>query len=188
MEKTYKILKWLAVVLAAAVVIVGGWKLAGSRAEPQPAAETTEAAYQTEPTAPDCTVYDLDGNAYTLSDFRGKPVILNFWASWCGPCKAEMPDFEKKYQEYGDDIHFLIVNLTDGRSETVETASDYIAQQGYTFPVYYDTDMDAALTYSISSIPMSYFIDAEGHQVSSHLGMMSADDLQTEIDRLLSAE
>ena len=63
------------------------------------------------PLAPDFTVEDTDGNKYKLSDFRGKPVIVNFWASWCGPCKMEMPDFEELYKQYGEEINFLMVNM-----------------------------------------------------------------------------
>ena len=73
--------------------------------------------------APDFTVYDLDGNEVHLSDFIGKPVVLNFWASWCSPCKMEMPDFNEKYLEIGEEVQFLIINMTDGSRETVETAS-----------------------------------------------------------------
>ena len=71
---------------------------------------------------PDFTVVDEEGNPVSLSDFFGKPIILNFWASWCGPCKSEMPDFEEAYLEYGDVIQFLMVNCTDGSRETVEGA------------------------------------------------------------------
>ena len=138
--------------------------------------------------APDCTFYDLGGNAHTLSEFAGKPVILNFWASWCGPCKSEMPDLEAAYKEYGEEIHFILVNLTDGKSETVESASGYIAGQGYTFPVYYDTDMSGALAYQVTSIPITYFIDAEGNVVAYASGMMSAARLQNGIDLLLGKE
>ncbi len=120
--------------------------------------------------APDFTVYDLDGNPVKLSQFEGKPVVLNFWASWCGPCKMEMPDFQQAYLELGDDIQFLFVNLTDGQTETLASASSYIASQGYTFPVYYDTSMEAANTYYVGSIPMTYFIDAEGKLIAQATG------------------
>lgn len=135
--------------------------------------------------APDFTVYDLDGNSYKLSDFLGKPVVLNFWASWCGPCKAEMPDFEDAYKEYQDEIHFLMVNLTDGTGETLESASSFIAGQGYTFPVYYDTTSSAAYTYGISSIPTTIFIDKQGNLVTYGQGMLSADLLAKGIEMIL---
>lgn len=135
--------------------------------------------------APDFTVYDLEGNAHSLSDFRGQPVIVNFWASWCGPCKSEMPDFEEKFQEYGDEIQFLIVNLTDGSQETVETAQGYVDAQGYTFPVYFDTDYSAAIAYSVNAVPATYFIDENGNLVAYGKGAMSADVLQRGIDMLI---
>lgn len=143
-------------------------------------AETSEKSM-----APDFTVYDIDGNAVSLSDFRGKPVVLNFWASWCGPCKSEMPDFETVYGEYGEEIHFLIVNMTDGSRETVETASAYAAESGYTFPVYYDTAFSAATAYSVYSIPTTYFIDREGYLVAQGRGALDLDTIQKGIAMIL---
>lgn len=131
--------------------------------------------------APDITFYDYDGNPVNLSDFKGKPVILNFWASWCGPCKSEMPDFDDMYQKYGNDIHFLMVNMTDGSQETEEKAKKFIADSGYTFPVYFDLDQDAAYTYGVYSIPTTYFIDTEGNLVAQGSGALDLETLKTGI-------
>ena len=146
--------------------------------------EGSEAA-ENDNLAPDFTVYDLEGNAHKLSDFRGKPVIVNFWASWCGPCKSEMPDFEEKFQEYGDEIHFLMVNLTDGSQETVETASAFVDGQGYTFPVYFDTDYSGAIAYGVSAVPATYFIDENGSLIAYGKGSLSQEQLQRGIDMLI---
>ena len=187
MEKAYRILKLLIWVLAFAVVIVGASVLYDNLSRQMeiglataPAETEAEAS-----AAPDFTVYDLDGNTHRLSDFQGKPVILNFWASWCGPCKMEMPDLEKAYQEYGDRIQFMLVDLTDGSQETVEKASAFIKEQGYTFPVFYDTAMEGAYAYGVSGIPVTYFINSEGVFVAYYQGAMSADILQQGIDMLL---
>ena len=197
MEKTYKILKLLIAVLLFAVIIVGAYVLyqhlsadymvgittvQPGQPEETPETGATEAA---KVAVPDFTFYDVDGNAYKLSDFRGKPVILNFWASWCGPCKMEMPDIETAYQQYGEQIHFLLVNLADGYRETVEKGAAYVAEEGYTFPVYFDTNMEGAANYGVTGIPVTYFIDAEGNFVAYYQRAMTAQILQQGIDILL---
>lgn len=122
--------------------------------------------------APDFTMTDAEGNSVKLSDFEGKPVVLNFWASWCPPCKGEMPEFEKLWKEMGDDVSFIMLNATDGGRETEEKARKYIAEQGFEFPVYYDLGQGAAYVYGISSLPTTLFIDREGYLVTGRLGMV----------------
>ena len=127
--------------------------------------------------APDFTMVDAAGNSVKLSDHFGKPIVLNFWASWCGPCKSEMPDFEEVYQAQGDDIQFLMVNVTGGR-ETLESAKAFIEESGYTFPVFFDTEAEGAMTYGTYSIPMTFFINSDGNLVAYVQGMTSADVLE----------
>lgn len=134
--------------------------------------------------APDFIVYDIDGNEVHLTDFVGKPIVLNFWASWCGPCKMEMPDFNETYLELGEEINFLMVNMTDGSRETVDSASAFIAESGYEFPVFYDTQSSAAITYGAYSLPTTFFIDAEGYAIARAVGMIDGDTLQRGIDMI----
>ena len=149
------------------------------------APETTAATTEHQPMlAPDFTVFDREGNSHKLSDFFGKPIVLNFWASWCGPCKMEMPDFNEKYQELGEDIQFLMINMTDGDRETVEIASEFVAGQGYSFPVFYDTAQHAAMVYGVYSLPTTFFIDAEGYPVAYAAGAINSDALQQGIDMI----
>jgi len=137
--------------------------------------------------APDFTVYDIEGNVVHLSDYMGKPIVLNFWASWCGPCKSEMPEFEEKYKELGEEVQFLMVNMTDGSRETVDVASEFINAQGYTFPVLYDTDVNAAYLYSVYSLPTTYFIDKDGYIVAYAAGAIDGATLQKGIDMVMTS-
>lgn len=161
-------------------------------AAPSPSASSDASAAPTEDAqtqnAPDFTVYDEKGNQVSLSSFTGKPVVVNFWASWCPPCKAELPYFQSAYEKYGKDIRFLMVNLTGDGNDTKEDAQTLITQSGYSFPVYYDTDNAAAIAYSIRSIPMSCFITADGKIQSTHTGGMSQEMLETQIQALLTAD
>ena len=78
------------------------------------AESTAEESSEALTAAPDFTVQEADGTVHKLSEYKGKPIVLNFWASWCGPCRAEMPEFNEVYKERGTEVQFLMVNLTDG--------------------------------------------------------------------------
>lgn len=152
----------------------------------QPATGETAPTPTPEPqTAPDFTAYDAQGNAVKLSDYFGKPLVLNFWASWCGPCKSEMPEFQKAYEER-EDVQFLLVNMTSDR-ETQADAQALLDQEGYTFPVLFDLDADAATTYGVYALPTTYFIDAQGHLQAWAQGAIDGDTLQKGLDRILES-
>jgi len=152
--------------------------------EPAAAADTPADEEPEVVIAPDFEVIDKEGNPVKLSSFFGKPIVLNFWASWCGPCQSEMPDFNEKYAELGGDVHFVMVNMTDGGRETIETASAFIEKNGYDFPVLFDTKSEAAMTYGAYSLPTSFFINAEGHVIAQAVGAIDIATLQKGIDMI----
>lgn len=137
--------------------------------------------------ASDFSMADAEGNTVKLSDFFGKPIVINFWATWCGPCKVELPTFESAYAEYGEEVTFIMLNLTDGYQETVEGVKEFVADGGYTFPVYYDTELDGANTYGAYSIPMTVFINADGAITYTKVGIISESALTKNIEALLAA-
>ncbi len=176
--------KWLIGLLILVLLIAGASILYTQLEEeymPERLSEDTQDTTSQQETyikAPDFTVANRSSEKVKLSDMRGKPVVVNFWASWCPPCKAEMPDFEKIYINYGDDITIMMVNMTDGYQETYEKAKSHIAENNYTFPVYYDMDYSAATAYRVTSLPATYFIDAQGNLVTHAKGMIDYETLE----------
>ncbi len=152
--------------------------------------ETVPAEESEEVLAPDFTVLDADGNEVTLTDklAEGKPVVLNFWATWCGPCKSELPAFDKASAEYADRVTFMFLNLTDGYQETVDGVKEFMEDNGYTFPVYFDTQYSAAAPYGANSIPLTYFVTSDGVVVGGYMGAMAEDVLYDYLGQLLELD
>lgn len=136
--------------------------------------------------APDFTVYDEAGNTVKLSDYKGKPVVLNFWASWCPPCRAEMPYFNEASKTYAEeDIAILMINLTDGQRETKDIAVQYMKDNNYEMKLLLDSDGNAANTYQISSIPTTLLIDRAGYIVEAYKGSIEESTLKGGIEKIL---
>lgn len=140
---------------------------------------TAEATGESSDELPDFKVYDMDGNAVTLYESFGKPLVVNFWATWCPPCKAEMPYFDELYKEYGDRVDFMMVNITDGQRDTTASVKAFIGSNKYSFPVYCDSEMSAAMAYGVNSIPMTLFIDSEGELINYKVGAISESALES---------
>jgi thiol-disulfide isomerase/thioredoxin len=133
--------------------------------------------------APDFTVLDYDSNEVKLSDFKGKPVVLNFWATWCFYCKEEMPDFNIAFEKYPD-VEFLMLNATDGYQETIESAKKYYENEGFDFNIYFDTNSQAVNNYGITGFPTTIFIDKDGYVVASAGGMIDLETLEKGIEMI----
>ena len=166
--------KLLALLLALIMLLCCGCGAEKEESEEKTQTTTEEAV----DLAPELNVYDREGNPVSLADMKGKPVIINFWATWCGPCKSELPAFQQAYETYGEDIVFMMVDMVSGRTETKAGAIEYVDGQGYTFPLYFDEDETAVVNYDITAVPATFVIDAKGQVVKSHVGAMSFDELE----------
>lgn len=134
--------------------------------------------------APDFELETLSGETLKLSDLQGKKVILNFWATWCPPCKVEMPEMQEFYDEHGDDVEIVAVNLTS--SETNEKkVHDYIDEHKYTYPVALDKDSEVGDTYMAITVPTTYFIGTDGKvQQPKKVGPMTYEFMEEMLDEL----
>ena len=155
----------------------GGSPSASSGAAPQVTATPAPTEEpETDPDAipaPDFTLVDQYGEEHTLSEYRGKTVFLNFWATWCGPCVGEMPAFEKLQETYGEDLALLAVNC----GEDEDTVTSFLEKNGYTFPVVLDPEYEVCLLYPSEFIPYTVIIGTDGKVAAIETGADDADTM-----------
>ena len=123
-------------------------------------------------TAPTFTVKQSNGLTFRLSDAKGKVVVLNFWATWCGPCCRELPAFQRLYNQYGDKIQIIAIDI----GESAEEVSSFVLKNGYKFPVGLDEDRSVSALYPTQSIPYTLIIDQEGKISKIFVGAASAEE------------
>jgi len=167
--------KWIQTAILLAIVIVGAVTLAGGLFKGN---EPPKVGAR----APDFSLSGLDGKTHRLSDFRGKLVILNFWGTFCPPCKAEMPDLEAAYRKWqGDDVVILGVNL----NESHVTVSSFVDQLGITFPILLDSQDEIRKKYGVMNFPTTFFIGRDGVIAVKQEGQMEPGFIEQNIKNLL---
>ena len=134
----------------------------------------------------DFTVQDWEGNMVKLSDFFGKPIVLNFWARGCIYCVQEMPDFQDAYEKYGDEVVFLMVCHVGFNNTTPKYEQALLDSKGYTFPAYYDTKHEAVAAYGVNALPQTWFIDRAFDLYTYIPGMATAESLEYCIQLILN--
>ena len=146
--------------------------------------------------APDFTLTDQYGNTHTLSDYKGKTVFLNFWATWCGPCQREMPDIQKLYEAYGENEEDLVVlGVANPKTDTnpmnqdvsQEEVEQFLSDHGYTFPVVMDTTGEVFAYYGISAFPTTFMIDANGNVYGYVPGAMTGDIMESVVKQTMDS-
>lgn len=213
-QKHRNVVRYTVKVGGALLVIIGllmvtGWmdalsgSLASSDPQPTPTVQVTEAPKETEPPeatdapqesqapipALDFTLTDQFGNTHTLDQYKGKTILLNFWATWCGPCRSEMPDLQEIFQDYGNNEQDLVVlgvaapNL--GREGSVEDITAFLEENGYTYPTLMNEDASLFYSYGISSFPTTFMIDKNGNVYGYVSGALSRENFESIIQQTI---
>ncbi|MFC0274069.1 TlpA family protein disulfide reductase [Metabacillus herbersteinensis] len=128
--------------------------------------------------APNFELQTLSGETVQLADYQGKKVLLNFWATWCGPCRAEMPDMQKLYDKYEGNVVVLAVNLTN-TEKSVESVDAFVKELNLSFPIAIDEEGAINTKYEVLSYPTSYILDEEGRIQTKFAGAMSYETMES---------
>ena len=135
----------------------------------------------------DATVYDEAGQPVTLTSIAaGRPLVFNFWATWCPYCVREMPYFVEAAAQFGDRVSFAFVDATDGQRETVEGAAAWLDENGFgELPAYYDSEFEASRAFGVRSLPTTVFVSGEGEILLVRPGAMTPEQIQGAIDTMV---
>lgn len=170
--------------LGIAILIVGVLWIYASRI-PASDLQEAQAAPQAGFQAPDFTLETLDGDTITLSELRGHAVLVNLWASWCLPCRAEMPAMQRVYDEYADE-GFVVLAVNATAQDSIAAAQVFVDEFGFSYPILLDVDGSVAAAYQLRAFPSSFFINANGIiQEVVFGGPMDEALLATRVQRLL---
>lgn len=141
--------------------------------------------------APDFTLEDQYGNVHTMADYKGKTIFLNFWATWCPPCRAEMPEIQEIYEEYGENQSDVIIlgvaSPNTGREGNLESITAFLEENNYTYPVVMDDGGSLAYYYGISAYPTTFMIDSNGNVYGYVTGQITKDIMQSIIEQTMNA-
>ena len=168
----------------AAGLVCAGLFISGCKSE-QPKSKVTVKPDSQRKAAPEFSLKDVDGRNVNLSDYKGKVVLLNFWATWCGPCKIEIPwfvDFEQKYKDRG----FAVLGVAMDE-EGWNVVKPYLSQSKINYRVVMGNDSIATLYGGVDSLPTTFILDKDGKIASTHIGLVSKSDYENEIDQLLQS-
>lgn len=130
--------------------------------------------------APEIELQNLEGEIVRLSDFRGQVVLVNFWATWCGPCRLEMPDFQESFEQYSEEFTVLAVNSGESPAEV----EGFVQELGLTFPILLDPELEVPQDYLVRGLPSSYFVDEDGVVQVVHIGVMTEGQLKEYLEEM----
>lgn len=171
--------KWIIIVIVLGMVGYAGYEFLGAEG---PEELQAEEGIEKGDLAPDFKLETLEGDAVNLSDYRGEKVLLNFWATWCPPCRAEMPDMQKFHEDHEDAV-ILAVNLTETEN-SLRNIDDFLEEYGVTFDVLSDENTLVANTYNAQALPTSYLIDTEGKIHNVAVGPLNYESMVEAFDEM----
>ena len=135
---------------------------------------------------PEFKMTSQDGKLIAISELYDKPMLVVEWASWCPHCQKQLPIVQQMYEKYGDQIHFVLLNMNEPGKETKETADQYIKEKGYTFPYYYDEDQSAADLLQVQTIPSMYLVTKQQQVKNVLVNHTTAENFSKELQELLN--
>ncbi|WP_059170646.1 redoxin domain-containing protein [Bacillus sp. FJAT-27445] len=171
--------KWIAGIFLLALLAIAIVQALDTKEEPKEISEAVASGLKEGAKAPDFELKTLSGENIQLSSLKGKKVMLNFWATWCGPCKAEMPAMQQLSTEVDSDVAILAVNIDPHMN-----VQEFVDQNGITFPILLDEEDEVNAMYKIISIPTTFFIDSEGIIQDKFIGAMPHDAMVQYIEDL----
>lgn len=175
----------LVAALLLAACTSGGEEAEGASASPAIDSDAPAASGDGPDTSvPATSLTTFDGETVSFEDYHGTPVVVNFWASWCAPCVAEMPDLEAVHEAAGDRVAFVGINTQD----TLEEASDLVAQTGVTYDLVSDPGGDLFREFGVFGMPSTFYVDADGQIVGRHTGLLTRQDLVDDLAGELGVE
>lgn len=180
---TRRAFTWASLIL----LLLGGAWIAASALPPGTLAAGGVSAPRAGLLAPDFELQTLDGSTVRLSDLRGQPVIVNVWASWCPPCKREMPAFQRVYQEY-ESRGLVILGVDAIQQDNLEDVRQFVDNNALTFPILLDERSEVLSFYQISAFPSTFFVDQEGVIRKGVIGAVSEPLLRSQVDEMLGGE
>jgi len=176
--------KWVigvAVLLGLSIVVAGGIALAGRNEDEQGSDTGIKVAPVGGALAPDFTLVNLDGENVSLSDFHGQPVLINLWATWCGPCRIEMPTIQSRFEEYREEgFIVLAVNFDEQRTDVQSFRDEF----RLTFQMLLDPGAEVQRLYRTRSYPTSFFVDRNGVIQAQHIGVMTEGNLDSNLAQI----
>lgn len=169
------------------LIAAAGW-LWISRTDPSSSPLNRLPAPQEGFPAPGFTLHTLDGREISLSDFEGSPVLINIWASWCGPCRAEMPDIQDVYNDYRDE-GFVVLAINATNQDNINDVKEFVNDHGLTFPILLDKSGQVSNTYNLRSLPTSFFINEDGviHKIIIG-GPMRAPTIEKNLKQMMARD